>query len=238
MIGKARLLLAIKDFLARRELTPILVEELNLPENLVGLVDVAFRDVNNIIVIHVFDEVYYTQIEAREAVEKTVVKLSPLRAFVEKVYIAIPETYAVEGVLNPPLIRESGIGVLKVTEDERVEEIIPAKGSLKHRPEVAYRLVEDIKKIREEVNELKKLYDELKRNIESLEGKISNLEGKVSLLEINLKSRPRTSITEKPKVQEKEQFEGKIVDDSTLPSFVRDNPWFLELRKRGKVKNG
>jgi len=239
-LNKAKILSIVKDFFAKKGLRPLLVEELVIPKDLKPLIDAAFQDGKNIIVIHVIADFFYSYVEARNTLEKTLMKIAPITAFVEKVYIAVPELYASESILNARILRESGIGVLKVYEEGGVEELIPAVSKGGFQPLNMQAINEFLERIKSEIGKLYSQQTSILENINNLTAKIKDLERRIVLLEEKVASLSRTTVQpilkETPPQSIDLESSRDLLEDASLPSFMRNNPWINELRKRGRER--
>lgn len=168
--------------------------------------EIAFTDGLNTIYLRVLEK---PDLARRNGLLKVAVDSVSFTSVANRVYVALPKTYA--AVLDAAILREHGLGLI-VYDARGVEEVLPAS-LFEHRSEAKPSM---------EIEQLKRRISTLERTVETLGSELTRVKSMKPLL-----AGPRTPEHDGPVAPEPSK-------PDFLPSFFEDNPWVDILAKRGR----
>ncbi|RLF16879.1 MAG: hypothetical protein DRJ66_02330 [Thermoprotei archaeon] len=222
----------LKEYFTSRGFQILVKGEIQLPEEFFEYIDLLFRDARNIVAIKLIPDLI-----SKDQLTEVLTKAAVLREYIDKVYVAISAKY--KALVNGRLFTSSGIGLILVSEDGEINEVIPPRPSPRRTKEIIHtEIVNEIKALRDEILRLKRQYSDLARKVEELKElakEVEELRGRVSELSASLERREVISLGG-VSVREKEEATVSIPNKEELPSYLRDNTWLQVLSRRGKER--
>lgn len=239
-LNRTKIINYLKEYVAKRNLKMLLAEEVSLPTSLTELVDLIVKDGNNIVFFSVLFQRTLSDPRLRKLIYLEVAKLSKLTSYANKVYLVVPEEYVKPTILDGKLLEDTGVGLISVTDNGVVKEIIPAKPFERELfpsmdKEVKRRLSaleERISRVEEVINKYREELNNVISSIKSLADQLARTRSEIDSIRATISS---ATIPARVETLVSEVEEGVRVElGEELPSFVKDNPWLYELSKRGK----
>ena len=216
---KIKIIERIIGFFGSRGFSKISESKLN-EEDLQVKPDLAFQKDDMRVFVKFAD---ISIVEDRTKFIKTIMEISTLINYCDKLYLVIPKFLAT--IIDSDILKEKGIGL--ITYNGKITEVLPAV-SRKVREILVKK--ENIETMFQEISDLKRLVVELIEEIRELKERITTVERKISELRV-------VTVTE---VGVKEVKETVTYSETQtmpeLPSFFQDNPWLEILSKRGKER--
>lgn len=239
-LNRVKIINYLKEYVAKRNLKLLLIEEVSLPFSLTELVDLIVKDGDNVIFFSVLSQRVLSDPQLRKLIYLEVAKLSKLTSYANKVYLVLPKEYVKPTILDGKIFEDVGIGLISVGVNGTIEEVIPARpfervSFVSMSKDVEKRisaLEERISRIEKTVDEWREEVSSVISSIRSLADQLTRTREEINSIRAMIGSAAVSTRTEAI-VSEAEERVSVDVGEG-LPSFVRDNPWLIELSKRGK----
>lgn len=239
-LSRIKIINYLKEYVSKRNLKLLLIEEIPLPSSLTELVDLIVKDGDNIIFFSVLSQRVLSDPQLRKLVYLEIAKLSKLTSYANKVYLVLPKEYVKPTILNGKLFEDIGIGLISISANGNVEEVIPARPFERiFIMDMSKDFERKISILEERISRIERTVDEYRKEINNVVDSIRNLTAQLARAHEEISSiKAIISSTTIPTRAEAvvSEVEEKVNIDigEELPSFVRDNPWLVELSKRGK----
>jgi len=191
----------VKSYLMSKGMQP-----LSIDESLETKPNLSFNEANG---CKVFVKIpSREELENRNAILSLILRATSFTRTANKVYLALPRTYA--PIIDGAIIQEEGLGLI-VYDEKAINEVIAPK-FFEH--QASSKSQENLD-VSQEIDQLGSRISQLEQTVQTLKSEISQLKS----------IRP---LVEKSKTEKTES-----VRDG-LPSFFRDNAWLDILSKRGR----
>jgi len=240
LLSRTQIINYLKEYIAKKNFKLLLAEEVLLPPSLAELIDLIVRDGDNIIFFSIFFQKAFSDPQLRKLIYLELAKLSKLTSYANKVYLVLPEEYVKPTILDGKLFEDVGIGLISISTDGTVKEIIPARpferalsiGISKDIKRKISALEEKILRVEETIKRYREDLDNVISSVRDLTNQLSRVFDEVNSLRAAIASTPLTARTQTLVSETEERVSIEVGEE--LPSFVKDNPWLLELSKRGR----
>ena len=217
--NKAKIIERIVGFFGSRGFSKISESKLS-EEDLQVKPDLAFQKDNTRVFVKFAD---MSIVEDRNKFIKTLMEISTLINYCDKLYLVIPRFIAT--IIDSEVLKEKGIGL--ITYNGKIVEVLPAV-SKKSREILVKK--ESIENMFQEISNLRRMLEDLISEIKDLKRRITSVERKINELRV-------VTVTEVGVKEVKEALTyPEAPEISELPSFFQDNPWLEILSKRGKER--
>lgn len=194
----------------------LLKKDITLPDKVYEMVDCIVQDGNNVVLVKILDE-----LSSLSKFRDYILELSQIKCFADKMYVAVDEESEV--FVDGVMLHKAGIGLL-IVNVRGVQEKLPAKPT---RFKIAYQ-TPDLKRFEQKIFELTSKIEKLFEQNKRFNERLTYIENKIRSLELRLRALEEKA----PAPTRVEEAVSKEVE-TTLPSFIRDNPWLEILARRG-----
>lgn len=240
LLNRVKIANYLKEYVFRKNLKLLLVEEVSLPHSLTELVDLIVRDGDNIIFFSILSQKVLSDPQLRKLIYLEVAKLSKLTNYANKVYLVLPKEYVKPTILDGKVFEDIGIGLISVSVNGTIEEIIPARpfervsftSTSRDLEKKILALEERISRIEKNINAYREEINSIINSVRNLTNQLAKTRNEINSIKATMSS---IAVPTRAEVIIGETEERVTVNaGEELPSFVKDNPWLVELSKRSK----